>query len=116
MKQFSKPAVLTACLALCAAVWPQNEPAEETPRTTPSPVVTAPEPTVIEFKPETGIDIPTEKEKDEPPQPEPPYEPIKELEPEPEKVPAAPEVRPPSEPETVTNLQPGDMVYVEGFG
>lgn len=122
MKKLIIVTVIAACLALCAAVWPQNESLEETPRTPPPPVVTATEPTVTEFKPETGIDFPTEKEKDEPPQPELPYEPTKEPEPEAEEIHAAPEVQPTPKPkpapktETDTDLPPGDMVYVEGFG
>ena len=34
-------AVFAICLALCAAVWPQAEPAEETPAVPSLPVVTA---------------------------------------------------------------------------
>ena len=58
-----------------------------------APAVTAPEPPAAGVKLETEIDLPAEKEKDETPQ----------LEPAPE-------------PETVTNLQPGNKIYVEGFG
>ena len=59
------------------------------------------------------------------PQLKPPHEPIKEPKPEPVEAPAAPEVQPTPEPEpapeptpaqAVSDLQPGDKVYVEGFG
>lgn len=122
-------AVFTACLALCAAVWPQAETVEETPAPPQTPAVSAPEPIVAEAKLETEIDLPTEKEKVTTPQPELPHEVTNEPEPAPVETSAAPNARPMSEsahaPEPtpapdpaqeITDLQPGDMVYVEGFG
>lgn len=119
----------TACLALCATVWPQTETVVETPAPPQTPAVSAPEPIVAEVKLETEIDLPTEKEKAATPQPEPPYETTNEREPAPVEASAAPNTRPTAESEhapeptpapapaqAVTNLQPGDMVYVEGFG
>ena len=120
-------AAFTACLALCAAVWPQAETIEETPAPPHTPAVSAPEPIVAEVKLETEIDLPTEKEKAATLQPEP----------APTEIPAAPEVKAAPEPGLVaeatyepvpeqTTEQPttqetiepqsGDMVYVEGFG
>ena len=72
---------------------------------------------------------PSEKEKTESLQPEPPHETTNEPEPAPVEASAAPNARPMSESEhvpeptpvpasaqAITDLQPGDMVYVEGFG
>lgn len=110
---------ITACLALCAAVWPQTETVGETPELSQTPAVSAPEPIVAEAKLETEIDLPPAKENAATPQPEP----------APVEASAAPNARPMSESEhapeptpvpasaqAVTDLQPGDMVYVEGFG
>lgn len=124
MKRLITAVIIATCLALCAAVWPQTTTVEETPLPVLIPAVTAPEPPAAGVKLEAEIDPPTEKEKDETSQPEPPHEP-NESETEPVEAPAAPEVQPTPEPEpapeptsaqTVTNLHPGDMVYVEGFG
>lgn len=83
-----------ACLALCAAVWPQNEAVEETPLPSESPAVYAPKATVEELKTEVETASPTEKEKAEIPQ----QEQNQKAAPEPESVPAetstAPEVQP----------------------
>ena len=43
-------ATFTACLGLCAAVWPQTEVVEETLAPPQIPAVTAPEPIVGEVK------------------------------------------------------------------
>ena len=112
-------AAITVCLALCAAVWPQAETVGETPELSQTPAVSAPEPIVAEAKLETEIDLPPAKENAAPPQPEP----------APLEASAAPNARPMSESEhapeptpvpvpaqAVTDLKPGDMVYVEGFG
>lgn len=122
-------AAFAACLALWAAVWPQAETVRETPAPPQTPAVSAPEPIVAEVKLETEIDLPPEKEKAVTPQPEPPYETTNEREPAPVEASAAPNARPMSESEhapeptpvpasvqAITDLQPGDMVYVEGFG
>lgn len=136
MKKYIIPAaVFAACLALCAAVWPQNEAVEETPAPLRASVVSAPEPTVEDIASEIEITPPAEEEKFEIPQVEPLYENIPETEPVPEEELAIPEVQPipesepepaqtpslepiptPVSPQTVTDPQPGDMVYVPGFG
>lgn len=122
-------AAFAACLALCAAVWPQDETVGEKPTLSQIPAVSAPEPIVAEAELETEIDLPPEKENAVTPQPEPPHETTNEPEPAPVESSAVPNTRPMSESEhvpeptpvpapaqTVTDLQPGDMVYVEGFG
>ena len=73
MKKFIIATVITACIALCAAVWPQSRAVEETP-------------VASELQPSTG-QAPTKNSAPEPTPPQPPKE-----------------------------LQPGDKVYVAGFG
>ena len=122
-------AAFTACLALCDAVWPQAETVGETPAPPQTPAVSAPEPIVAEVKLETEIDFPAEKEKAATPQPEHPHETTNEPESTPVEASAAPDTRPtsaqepapepipaPAQAQAVIDLQPGDMVYVEGFG
>ena len=129
MKKLIMTTVISACLALCAAVWPQTKAVEEIPTPTQMPAVSAPEATVAELKTEVEIIPPTEKEKVEVPQSEPLHETIYALEPVPMEVPAAPKAQPTPEAEpapestpapnpgqTLIDPQPGDMVYVEGFG
>ena len=57
-------AAITACLALCAAMWPQAETVGETP------AVIVPEAAVVELKTEAETALPSEKEKTAIPQPE----------------------------------------------
>ena len=122
-------AVFTACLALYAAVWPQAETVGGTPAPPQSPAVSAPEATVAEREEKFEATPPSEKEKTESLQPEPPHETTNEPEPAPVEASVASNARPTAESEhaseptpvpapaqAVTDLQPGDMVYVEGFG
>lgn len=113
-------AAFTACLALCAAVWPQAETVGEIPELPQTPAVSAPEPIAAEAKLETEIDLLPEKEKAATPQPEP----VEELGAVPVPAPAEPtsvaEI-PQLETELTTpqptiELQPGDEVYIPGFG
>lgn len=128
---------ISACLALCAAVWPQAKTIKETPLPSKMAAVYAPKATVEELKAEGETVSPTEKEKAEIL----PQEQTQEAAPEPESVPAetsaAPEAQPTPEPAPVPEVSygpdpeqaeeppaaqttieppPGDMVYVEGFG
>ena len=113
-------AVFTACLALCAAVWPQAETVGETPTPHQTPAVSAPEATVVELKTEAETALPSEKEKAVIPQPEQ----TREVVIEPKSAPAeTPAVQPAPEqaaepPVAKTTIEPpsGDMVYVPGFG
>ena len=126
-------AVFVACLALCAAVWPQTGTAEKTPAPIQAAAVSAPEPNVEAAESEAEITLPAEEEKVAIPQAEPLHDDIPAPEPVPEEVPAiakakptpepeqeplpAPEPTPvPTPPQTVTDPQPSDMVYVPGFG
>lgn len=130
-------AVIAACLALCAVVWPQTEMLEDTPLPNGLPAVYAPKATVEELKTEVETVLSAEEEKTEILQ----SEQTQEADPEPEPVPtetsAAPEVQPTPDPAPVlkvsngsapeqateppvaqATIEPpsGDMIYVEGFG
>lgn len=128
-------AVFAACLALCAAVWPQSETIEETPAPIPAATVSAPESTIEDTTSKAEITLPAEEEKIENPQTELLYKDIPELEPVPEKKADAVEVQQTPKPEselesvyapeptpapapsqTVTDPQFGNMIYVPGFG
>lgn len=85
MKKRIVTAVITACLALCAAVWPQPDTREERP---------APIPTHAAAAPKADAAATAEKKNTETPQPEP---------------------APPT-PQPTIELQPGDEVYIPGFG
>lgn len=121
--------VIAVCLALCAVVWPQGEAVEETPKPTQTTAVNTPEVPVVATKEENEVIPQTEKENAEPPQSEPPMETV----PEPEAThtarPVVPEVQPTPKPNPTAEPtpeptpaqmdvapQPGDMVYVPGFG
>lgn len=137
MKKLIMTTVIAACLALCAAVWPQSNPAEETLAPTPMPAVSAPEATVAELKTEVETAPLAEKEKAITPQIETPQEILTEPEPTPIETPAATVAQPTAESEaaqevdhkpaqeltpepdneqTVVDQQSNDMVYVPGFG
>lgn len=134
-KRIIATAVIAACIALCAAVWPQNEAVEETPGLTPVPTVTAPQPTLPESE-KLVLTGTTEKEivgvhetelvpevaYEEPATPAPEME--KQAEAEQESIPPAqpePIQTQPAQPESETMPEASDsgsesMVYVEGFG
>ena len=128
-KRIIVTSVITACLALCAAVWPQAETVEKTPGPNETAVVTATKSTIAELKTEVETVAPPEKEKTAILQPEQTEQASPEPEPAPTETPAAPEVQSTPEQESVTEPaaetvtdqiatapQSGDMVYVEGFG
>lgn len=121
--------VIAVCLALCAAVWPQGEAAEEIPKPTQTTVVNPPEVPVVVPKEETKVLPQTEKENTESPKLKVPKETVPEPEATPTAAPVVPEVQPIPEPtptskpvpeptpvQTVVDPQSRDMVYVPGFG
>ena len=137
MKKFITATVIAACIALCAAVWPQSKVVKETHVPSPTPAVCATEAAVAELKTEVQTTPTSEKEKEASPQTEVPQEVPTESEPAPIEMPAAPQVQPAPEPkatseaapestpeltpeppavQTATEPQTGDMVYVPGFG
>ena len=126
MKKLIIVTMIAACVALCATVWPHGNAVEETPVPAAETAVSAKEATVAEIEEPATL---TEEEKGTIPrqeapqeeQPEPEIEPIEtlvasELQPSTGRAPAknfAPEPTPPQPPK---ELQPGDKVYVAGFG
>ena len=130
-------AVFTACLALCAAVWPQTEKVEKPPAPSETTAVTTPRPTLPEAE-ELVLPAITEKQESGMPEAESGPEvaakelptPAPEIEDEAETEqksapptqtdptpvqPAQPE--PKTEPEPISNdNELADMVYVPGFG
>lgn len=114
-------ATFAACLALCAAVWPQNQPAGETPALPTPAAVIATQPEVQEIA-EIEEVIPPEEEKAEAT--------LLELvekadivpEPSPAQTPPASEVPAPPEQNATPQQEPkpapalDNMVYVPGFG
>lgn len=102
-------AVFTACLALYAAVWPQAETVGETPELPQTPAVSAPEATVAEREEKIEATPPSEKEKTESLQPEPPHETTNEPEPAPVEASAASDTRPTSAPEPAP--EPSQIIH-----
>ena len=125
-KQIITAAVFAACLPLCVAVWPQDEPVGET-ATQPTPVaVIATQPEVPEI-PEIEEVKSSEEEKARETLPELVEEADIVPEPSPAQTPPASEVpvppeqdaTPPQEPEPALaspDSVPDNMVYVPGFG
>ena len=60
-KRIIVTAAITACLALCAAVWPQAETVEKTPAPSETTAVTAPQPTLQEAE-KPVLPVVTEKQ------------------------------------------------------
>lgn len=137
MKKFIIATVISACIALCAAVWPQSNVPEETPGPPPTPAVCATEAAVAELKTEVQTTSTSEKEKEAVPPTKAPLEIFAEPELAPGEIPTAHQEHPTPEPEMASEAtpkptpepipepptvqktvapQPGDMVYVEGFG
>lgn len=129
MRKYIMAVVVAACLALCAAVWPRYEEAEEIPKPTQTTAVNTPEMPVVTPKEEPKALPQPEEENTEPPKLKLPMETVPEPEATPTVTPAVPEVQPTPEPnptveltpeptpvQTVVDSQPSDMVYVPGFG
>ena len=126
MKKFIIATMLAACIALCAAVWPQGNAVEETPAPAADTAVNAKEATVAEIEEPATL---AEKEKGTIPRQEAPREEQPEPEIGPIETPVASEFQPstgqapaknsapePTPPQAPKELQPGDKVYVAGFG
>ena len=123
MKKLIIVTLIATCVALCAAVWPHNNATEQTPVPAAETAVNAKEAAVAEIatlaEKEKGTIPRQETPREE--QPEPEIGPIEtpvasEFQPSTGQAPAknsAPEPTPPQPPK---ELQPGDKVYVAGFG
>ena len=137
MKKFIMATVIAACIALCAAVWPQSKVVKETPVPPPTPAVCATEAAVAELKTEVQTTPTSEEEKEAVPPTKAPLEISAEPELAPGEIPTDHQEHPTPEPEMTleaapepvlrsvpepsavqrpTEPQPGDMVYVPGFG
>ena len=124
-KRIITAAAFAACLALCAAVWPQNQPAGETPALPTPAAVIATQPEVPEI-PKTEEVISPEEEKTKAILPELVEEADIAPEPSPAQTPPASEVPVPleqdaeprqePEPAPAPDGAPDNMVYVPGFG
>ena len=124
-KRILTAAAFAACLALCAAVWPQNEPAGETPALPTPAAVIATQPEVPEIVEMEEV-IPPEEEKAEAtllelveeadivPEPSPAQTPPASEVPVPPEQNATPQQEP--EPAPAPDSAPDNMVYVPGFG
>ena len=130
-------AAITACLALCAAMWPQAETVGETPTPSETTAVTTLQPTLPEAE-KPVLPVVTEKKETEMPEDESALEvateelpiPVPEIEDEAEaeqecvpptqtdSIPVQPtQPEPKSAPEPIANdNELADMVYVPGFG
>ena len=128
MKKLIMVTVIAVCVALCAAVWPHGNAVEETPVPAAEAAVSAQKATVAEIETEENSASLAEMENEvlrqeasQEERPEPETESIEtpadsELQPSAEQSPtknSAPEPTPPQPPK---ELQPGDKVYVVGFG
>ena len=126
MKKLIIVAMIAACVALCAAVWPHGNAVEETPVPAAETAVSAKEATVAEIEKPAALAV---KEKGPIPQQEPPREEQPEPETGPIEIPAVSELKPSTgqtptknsapeqtPPQAPKELHPGDKVYVAGFG
>ena len=98
-------ATIAACIALCAAVWPQNEPAEETPALPTLPAVIAAQPEVPEKPEDVEFTMP-EEEKVETTEPKQAEEVATALEPTPTQASPSSEVQAPPEQNTTPLQEP----------
>ena len=126
MKKFVIAAMIAACIALCTAVRLHGNAVGETPVPAAENAVSAKEATVAEIEEPATL---AEKEKGTIPrqeapreeQPEPEIGPIEmpvasELQPSTGQTPTKNSVREQTPPQPPKELQPGDKVYVAGFG
>ena len=131
MKKHIMVIIIAACLALCAAVWPQGEVVGETPKPTQTTAVNTPEVPVVPPEEKAKALPHTEKENTEPPKLELPKEagpepgltpadtaivPEVEVQPIPEPKTTPEPTQDPAPAQTAIDPQPSNMVYVEGFG
>lgn len=125
MKKRIITAAVAACLALWAAVWPQDEPAGETPTPTTPAAVIATQPEVPEIPGTEEVILPKEEkteailpelveEADIVPEPSPAQTPPASEVPVPLEQDAEPRQEP--EPAPAPDSAPDNMVYVPGFG
>ena len=128
MKKFVIATMIAAGVAMCAAVWPHGNVVEETPAPAVETAVSAKKATVVEIETEENSASLAEMENEVPQQeasqegrPEPEAESIEtpadsELQLSAEQMPAKNSVPEQTLSQPSKELQPGDKVYVTGFG
>ena len=128
MKKFVIATMIAAGVAMCAAVWPHGNVIEETPAPAVETAVSAKKATVVEIETEENSASLAEMENEVPQQeasqeerPEPETESIEtpadsELQLSAEQMPAKNSVPEQTLSQPSKELQPGDKVYVAGFG
>ena len=128
MKKFVIATMIAAGVAMCAAVWPHGNAVEETPVPAAGTAVSAKKATVVEIETEENSASLAEMENEVPQQeasqeerPEPETESIEtpadsELQLSVEQMPAKNSVPEQTLSQPSKELQPGDKVYVAGFG
>lgn len=128
MKKFVIATMIAAGVAMCAAVWPHGNVVEETPASAVETAVSAKKATVVEIETEENSASLAEMENEVPQQeasqeerPEPETESIEtpadsELQLSAEQMPAKNSVPEQTLSQPSKELQPGDKVYVAGFG
>ena len=128
MKKFVIATMIAAGVAMCAAVWPHGNVVEETPVPAAETAVSAKKATVVEIETEENSASLAEMENEVPQQeasqeerPEPETESIEtpadsELQLSAEQMPAKNSVPEQTLSQPSKELQPGDKVYVAGFG
>ena len=128
MKKFVIATMISAGVAMCAAVWPHGTVVEETPAPAVETAVSAKKATVVEIETEENSASLAEMENEVPQQeafqeerPEPETESIEtpadsELQLSAEQMPAKNSVPEQTLSQPSKELQPGDKVYVAGFG
>ena len=127
MKKLIIVTLITTCVALCAAVWPHGGAAEEQPVQAAETAASTRKATVVEITEKNSASL-TEMENEVPQQevsqeerPEPETGPIEiptvsELQPSTGQTPTKNSVPEQTSPQPPKELQPGDKVYVAGFG
>ena len=127
MKKLIIVTMITACVALCAAVWPHGNAVEETPVPAAGTAVSARKATVVEITEKNSASLTemeneiSQQEASQEERPEPETESIEtpadsELQPSTGQTPTKISMPEPTPPQPAKELQPGDKVYVTGFG
>ena len=127
MKKFVIATMIAACIALCAAVWPHGNTVEETPVPAAGTAVSARKATVVEITEKNSASLTemeneiSQQEASQEERPEPETESIgtpadSELQTSAEQMPGKNSVPEQTLSQPSKELQPGDKVYVTGFG
>ena len=127
MKKLIIVTLITTCAALCAAVWPHNNATEQTPVPAAETAVSARKATVVEITEKNSASLTemeneiSQQEASQEERPEPETESIEtpadsELQPSAEQMPGKNSVPEQTLSQPSKELQPGDKVYVTGFG